>query len=146
MYMRAFMWKSLCSTVWPRRLFLPRHCLPGVVQQRNWNAKTEFCMFINLSAFRRGVGWGGNTPWCYHAVRCESVCCVCFPSPWTSCSTWSSYDALPASRHESSISSSRTAVRRRDFNIITLFLEGFVLRRPLLIYGGNWGGGWLVYT
>lgn len=45
-------------------------------------------------------------------------------------------DILFAAYCEPSISSSRTAVKRKDFNIFLLFFESFVLI-SLLIYGGN---------
>ncbi len=77
---------------------------------------------------------------------CVCVLCVCvfFHLGPPALPDLSGSDILPAPHYEQSISSSHTAVSRKDFNIVLLFLESFVLFR-LIIYGGNWGGG-LIYS
>lgn len=77
---------------------------------------------------------------------CTSVCVCVLPHLGPpALPDLSDSDILFAAYCEPSISSSRTAVKRKDFNIFLLFFESFVLF-SLLIYGGNWGRGWLIYT
>lgn len=127
-------------------------CLPGAVQQWNQRAETESCVLIYLSAFRWRVAvFTAHTPWCVHSSRhvcsvCVRLCVCVLPHLGPpALPDLSDSDILFAAYCEPSISSSRTAVKRKDFNIFLLFFESFVLF-SLLIYGGNWGRGWLIYT
>lgn len=68
---------------------------------------------------------------------CTSVCVCVLPHLGPpALPDLSDSDILFAAYCEPSISSSRTAVKRKDFNIFLLFFESFVLF-SLLIYGGN---------
>lgn len=109
-------------------------------------------MLIYLSAFTWRVAvFTAHTPWWDHSTQrvCAGVCVrVCSPSPWTLLlylihPPVVSFLPLTMSRP---LTSSRAAVSRKDFHIVLLFLESFVLFFRLLIYGGKSGSGWLIYT
>ena len=114
-------------------------CLPGAAQQWNQRAETESCVLIYLSAFTWRVAvFTAHTSWWDHSTQrvCACVCgCMC------ACLFSLTLDLLLYLIHppvvfflpltmSSPLSFSRTAVSRKDFNIVLLFLESFVLFLP----------------
>lgn len=127
---------------WPHLL----SCLPAAEQQWNQRAETELCAHLSQRLQMEGGSfYSSHPPQCdYSAQRVCGLCALPHLGP-PALPDLSNSDILLAALHESSITSSHTAVSRKDFNIMLLSPESFVLFR-LLIYGGNRVCRWLIYT